>query len=315
MTQSDLDAMICAANLADATDRTMLADALEEAGRNDEAALLRGDCQLLVTDGAIRGARNYTVEMHDDGGASDEVNFLAGEEASAIRKARSMTGRWIRGGNWGDDGASVEAHWTLYEEQVVGYAVAFEVHGDGQIWTGQITVRVGEDTDATYNGDGPAEQDIADAIDRGETAGAEIIDGIEYRWEIIPETREDIRDAVEVSSDYLTVEIEPNHEALIGNATRWARDRSCGLDPDDHKWTSEGEGGCDDNPGVWSVGGTAMEFASHCQTCGLRRREYHCGSQCNPGDHDSVEYDMPDFWCAECATSEEGDCRCNKAEE
>lgn len=314
MTQSDLNALIRAANLADATDRAMLADALEDMGRSEEAALLRGDCRVILTDGNIVGARSYTVEMCD-GDATEEIEFGAGDEASAIKKAESLTRRWIRGGNWGDDGASVEARWTLSEERVVGYTVDFAIQGDGQTWSGQITVREGQDTDATSHGDGPAEQDIADAIDRGETSGAEIIDGIEYRWEIIPETREDIRDAVEIDSDYVTVEIEPNHEVLIGNATRWAGDRSCGLDPNDHDWTSEGEGGCDENPGVWSVGGTAMEFASHCRTCGLRRNEYTCGSQRNPGDHDRVEYDMPDFWCAECATSEEGDCRCNKEED
>ena len=92
--------------------------------------------------------------------------------------------------------------------------------------------------------------------------------------------------------DSITVEIEPDHEAMIHKAC--GRDCGCGLSPDDHDWTREGEGGCDENPGVWSHGGTAMSFASHCRDCGLRRREYHCGSQRNPGECDTVKYEMPE---------------------
>lgn len=119
-------------------------------------------------------------------------------------------------------------------------------------------------------------------------------------------TEED-EDGEETDRRSITVEIEPNHEHLICEATRNDRSRSCGDDPDDHDWTSEGEGGCDSNPGVWSTGGTSFHFASHCRTCGLHRTEYTCGSQRNPGDHDRTEYEMPDSWCAECEREE---CRC-----
>lgn len=102
----------------------------------------------------------------------------------------------------------------------------------------------------------------------------------------------------------LTVEIEPDHDTMI---------RRAGGDPDcDHDWTSEGEGGCDQNPGVWSTGGTSMSFASHCRTCGLHRTEYHCGGQRNPGEHDTVEYSQPSEWCAECQSEE---CKCDAEEE
>lgn len=91
------------------------------------------------------------------------------------------------------------------------------------------------------------------------------------------------------------VEIEPNHEALIEAAVgRWDRDSICGTDPDDHDWTSEGEGGCDENPGVWSTGGTSMTFTWHCRVCGLHRTEYVTGSQHNPGEHDTVVYRLLD---------------------
>jgi hypothetical protein len=65
----------------------------------------------------------------------------------------------------------------------------------------------------------------------------------------------------------------------------------CGDSPDDHDWTAEGEGGCDENPGVWSTGGTSMMFRTHCRACGLRRTEHTTGYQRNPGDHDTVEYE------------------------
>jgi hypothetical protein len=98
----------------------------------------------------------------------------------------------------------------------------------------------------------------------------------------------------------INVEIEPDHDALI---------RAAGGNPDcDHHWTSEGEGGCDQNPGVWSCGGTTMKFASHCRHCGLHRVEIHHGSQRNPDDHDTVTYTQPDQWCSECESEE---CVCN----
>lgn len=108
-------------------------------------------------------------------------------------------------------------------------------------------------------------------------------------------TEED-EDGEETDRKYITVEIEPDHEHLIHEATRHDRERSCGDSPDDHDWTSEGEGGCDSNPGVWATGGTSLHFASHCRACGLHRNLYTCGSQRNPGDHDRVEYEMPDSW-------------------
>jgi hypothetical protein len=82
------------------------------------------------------------------------------------------------------------------------------------------------------------------------------------------------------------VYIKPNHAALIVAA---GGDFAC-----NHDWSSEGEGGCSENPGVWSTGGTSMVFKSHCTHCGLRRTERTTGSQRNPGECDTVSYEMPD---------------------
>jgi hypothetical protein len=98
------------------------------------------------------------------------------------------------------------------------------------------------------------------------------------------------------------VEIEPDHDALIRAA---GGDLTC-----EHDWTREGEGGCTENPGVWSVGGTALVFASHCRKCGLHRRERTIGSYCNnPGKHDTVTYHQPDSWCPDC---EHEECECEE---
>lgn len=107
-----------------------------------------------------------------------------------------------------------------------------------------------------------------------------------------------------------TVDIEPDHAAKISEACggRWDGrcERSCGTDPDDHDWTGEGEGGCGDNPGVWATSGTSMSFSAHCRKCGLQRRERTTGSQRDPGEHDTVSYEMPHSWCGECQRDECG---------
>ena len=99
----------------------------------------------------------------------------------------------------------------------------------------------------------------------------------------------------------IQVEVPPDHEALIRYATRRTpRHLFCGYSPDDHDWTREGEGGCSQNPGVWSTGGTGLVIRSHCRDCGLQREEHIVGSQRNPGEHDTVVYGMPDRWCIDC---------------
>jgi hypothetical protein len=102
-------------------------------------------------------------------------------------------------------------------------------------------------------------------------------------------------DGKELDRGSVTVEIEPDYPMLIKDAvgSRPPED-FCGYEDDDHEWTSEGLGGCDSNPGVWSTGGTSMVFKTHCKNCGLRRTEYHTGLQRNPGEHDTVEYEMPE---------------------
>lgn len=53
-----------------------------------------------------------------------------------------------------------------------------------------------------------------------------------------------------------------------------------------HKWTSEGTGGCDSNPGCWSLGGTTLKFENRCVICGCACIETLYGSQRNPGECD-----------------------------
>jgi len=103
-------------------------------------------------------------------------------------------------------------------------------------------------------------------------------------------------DGTQIDEGECIVEVEPDHAVLIAIAVAspWGVRRPddwCGDEPDDHDWTSAGEGGCDDNPGVWSTGGTSMEFSDHCSRCGLRRTMKHTGSQYNPGESDTVEYE------------------------
>lgn len=85
-------------------------------------------------------------------------------------------------------------------------------------------------------------------------------------------------------SDSIDVEVEPDEDALM---------REAGADSDcEHEWTSEGMGGCDQNPGVWSVGGTAMVFKTRCIHCGLIKTERSPGCQRNPGEHTTIEFEV-----------------------
>lgn len=74
---------------------------------------------------------------------------------------------------------------------------------------------------------------------------------------------------------------------------------------DGHAWESPYSivGGCKENPGVWSLGGTKMSFRECCSHCGLYKVEKHLGSQRNPGEEDSATYEDADerseAWVAE----------------
>lgn len=90
----------------------------------------------------------------------------------------------------------------------------------------------------------------------------------------------------ENDSRSIDVNVDPDHAYLIEQA---------GGNPDcDHDWTGEGCGGLEENPGVWAGNGTGMTFERRCTRCGIRKREFSTGSQYNPGDHDTVEYFLPE---------------------
>ena len=161
-------------------------------------------------------AHNYSASLHCYEDQCDhEVAFYADDLSAAKKQALVELTDWIESSDWGHEGASVRASYTLFE---------------------------------TGNDDPIYERDAE-------------------------------------------IEIDPNHEYLIRDAvSRHELDQLCGTDPDDHDWTSDGEGGCRENPGVWATGGTSMTFKSHCRKCGLHRTEHATGSQKNPGEHDTVKY-------------------------
>ena len=176
----------------------------------------------------VRPERTYTVTLSDESGSDYDLTLTvdAGTEheqdAEAERVADEAADEWVRGGEWGHDGACV----TCYVE----------------------------------------------------------IEDARYQWR----------------RRSITVEIEPDHRALITAACddTWDEDgrqiAGCGADPDDHEWAADGEGGCDENPGVWSTGGTSLAVRRHCRRCGLQRHESYAGPQRNPGEHDTVAYVMSD---------------------
>jgi hypothetical protein len=155
------------------------------------------------------------------------------------------------------------------------------------IYTLEMRDDGGSSEDVEFVGEPPTAKEIADECEEWVSGGEWGTDGasISVGWTVTDE------DGDEVDSGWETVEVEADHSSLISAA---ADDRSCGDDPDDHDWTSDGEGGLRENPGVWATGGTSMVFHSHCRRCGLHRVERSTGSQRNPGEHDTVEYRMLD---------------------
>lgn len=150
----------------------------------------------------------YELKMRD-GQCRHAISIEATSIKDAESQADAETTEWIEGGEWGNEGASVSAWWTLTDED-----------------------------------------------------GEEVADGS------------------------VTVEIPADEDALIPST-------ECGDSVDDHDWTSEGCGGLEENPGVWPTGGTSMMFKTRCSCCGLIRIEKTTGSQRNPGEHDTVEFEMP----------------------
>jgi len=103
-------------------------------------------------------------------------------------------------------------------------------------------------------------------------------------------------DGDEVDSGLHTTTVEPNHEALIDDVIaetigRYGTQANQILECD-HQWVStyDREGGCKENPGVWSLGGTTLVFNEHCEKCSLERTITRYGSQRNPEQADEVKY-------------------------
>jgi hypothetical protein len=80
----------------------------------------------------------------------------------------------------------------------------------------------------------------------------------------------------QVDTHYIEIEIMPDEP-------------TCEAAPD-HDWQPD-SGGCRENPGVWSTGGTSMRYIDHCSHCGMRRTRDDTGSQRNPGESDTVRYE------------------------
>ena len=67
----------------------------------------------------------------------------------------------------------------------------------------------------------------------------------------------------------------------------------CGEEDEDHDWESPLElvGGLRENPGVFSIGGTAFRYETVCRNCGMYKTVTDAGMQRNPGQLDrEIEY-------------------------
>jgi hypothetical protein len=152
---------------------------------------------------------------------------------------------------------------------------------------GTTTERGGDDIEAATIEDALAEAEIRcrDWIsggDWGSDGAAITIDGWVEVSDGEDEDRADVSWSRDADEDLLI-------HAALGYYSEYAR---C-----DHDWTSDHDlvGGLDSNPGVWSLGGTAMSFTTACRSCGLRRHEHRSGPQRNPGEAEvSITFEAPE---------------------
>ena len=166
---------------------------------------------------------------------------------------------------------------TLSTRGTRQYTVEMEDDG-GSTHSAVITIPPGTEAEQDAAAWEAAEEAARDWVYDGDWGQEGAIVDVQYYWEDADSTTEDVR-------RWVSVVIEPDHEALM---------RDAGADPDcDHEWTREGEGGCTENPGVLSGGGSTLIFSAHCTRCGLHRTETRYGIQRNPGQADRVEYAMP----------------------
>lgn len=276
-------------DLDDAAERLIAADMLEEHGYADEAATLREPLdQLVAKTGVVIGMAIARDRLADDPEAdsykwdSDDME----PHADVLAAAGILPG----GDAWDAVEAIAERE---YRDAILAarprhlLTMREEAGGRETRWI-----------DADEIADEIAREWMADG-DWGHDGAS-----IYYSWTL-----------ANALGDFLdeghgVVTIDPDHDYLIREACRGS---GCGTDPDEHDWTSEGEGGCRENPGVWSTGGTSLRIASHCRTCGLHRTWHIVGSQHNPGECDTVSYEMPNRWCEECQSS--GKCSCAKDDE
>lgn len=93
----------------------------------------------------------------------------------------------------------------------------------------------------------------------------------------------------------MTHECENCGEDLDGGCEcAYEREPAC-VDGHDHEWSGAGLGGCRENPGVWSKGGTTIVQRRACEHCGTVRTSTAFGSQRNPGQRDVVTYESPEW--------------------
>jgi len=206
--------------------------------------------------------KTYEITCYEDG-----VTDLT--EAEDIAAACAHAENWARDGDWGEEGTVVRCSVT-------------------EIMPLKLTYRLGEAVVGVHTCGGLdtlEERSKWDARMMDDDASHPAPDGWTGEW------AEAMWDAFSFSSDVadvedIQVEIEPDHATLM---------QAAGASEDcEHKWSTEGEGGLKENPGVWSTGGTGLIFESHCTRCGLRRKERSPGIQNNHDEHDTVEYRMPD---------------------
>lgn len=249
-------------------ERREAARAAEAERRKNQFAAMKNEYRQPKLDPRIRACVNFGHwDSLGDGDLDEYIDWI-GHQVYGWRWRQAYADRPV----WKIDAGDIDNHG--------GQALIDRILRGPTNWSAKIDGGQGGDLDVTGS-----IHDCDDEIESWADSG-------DWEWD-----RDGGGVTIELSISHPMIEYD-----VVGRSWSYdilppvAESEECGTD---HEWSSEHCGGCDDNPGVWDIGGGRMKFISRCHRCGMKRTEIslyaHGNSTASAGVPDrTVTYSDPD---------------------